>query len=172
MRSPAAVGALLVGLLAAGCGGAVAASPPTAATTFSASRVDVSLTVELRADGRVVVARFVPDAPDLHLYGPDLPKTGIDGAGRPTRIDVVGGGWQAADAARLAADPSPFMTALPGFPSPFPVMPDGPVTLELPIARGSGDAGTVRVAVTYMACTRDGRCFPPVIEHELDVAVP
>ena len=167
----AAAVASIAAVLLAGCG-ATAATAATTPTTFSASHVDVALSVESRPDGRAIVARFVPDGPGLHLYGPELPRSGIDGAGRPTRVDVVGGGWTAADPPRGAVHPSPFMTALPGFWAAFPVLPDGPVTLEVPIARAGGDAGTVRVALTYMACTSDGRCFPPVIDHELDVAVP
>jgi hypothetical protein len=166
----AVIGALVAtALLAVALSGRLAVDR---SATFSASHVDVTVAVVAEGDDHVVVARFVPDQPGLHLYGPDLPDGGIDGAGRPTRLAVVGGGWKAATAVPHAAEPTPFATALPGFSAPFSILPDGPVTLRQPIEPAPGDASTVRVALTYMACTADGRCFPPVVGQELDVAVP
>lgn len=143
-----------------------------ARATFSASHVDVSVAVVLDGTQRVVEARFVPDAPGLHLYGPDLPAGGIDGAGRPTLVAIVTGGWVAAAGMTMGVAPTPFPTALPGFSAPFSVLPAGPVTLRLPLDPAPGNPVEVRVALTFMACTSDGRCFPPVVGHELVVPVP
>ncbi len=126
------VGGLIVVLAGRSAGG------PT--STLSASHVDVAVSVVAEGEGRTIVARFAPDSPGLHLYGPDIPDTGIDGAGRPTRVAVVGGGWAASRSIHPAADPTPFATALPGFSAPFSVFPDGAVTMRLPIERASGDA--------------------------------
>ena len=122
-------------------------------------------------DRRTVEARFEPDLEGLHLYGPDLPATGIDGAGRPTRLAVIGAGWRAIENGPMDVAPTPFATSLPGFSSPFSIQPDGPVTLRQPIQRLPGGADTVRLALSWMACTADGRCFPPVDGYELDVPV-
>jgi hypothetical protein len=68
--------------------------------------------------------------------------------------------------------PTPFPTSLPGFSAPFSILPAGPVILRVPLEPAAGDQSSVRVALTFMACTSDGRCYPPVVEHELDVPVP
>jgi len=154
--------------------GALAWRAPSAgpAATFTASRVQVSVRVSGDGDRRMVEARFAPDAPDLHLYGPDLSPDGIDGAGRPTRLAVIGGGWSATVEGAPSVDPTPYPTVLPGFSAPFSILPPGAVTICLPIAPNGGDRGVLRVSITYMACTADGRCFAPVVGQELEVAVP
>lgn len=144
-------------------------TPPT--TVFTASHVRVTISVAGQGTTRVLEARLEPDEPGIHLYGPDLPADGIDGAGRPTWIEPVSGGWVAGAGPPIAA-PTPFATALPGFSAPFSVLPDGPVTIRLPIEHTGGSASILRIAVTYMACTTAGRCYPPVVGHELDVVVP
>ncbi|MEW6225462.1 MAG: hypothetical protein AB1627_12620 [Chloroflexota bacterium] len=164
---PLFVAAALVALGVAGMG--ARPTPPT--TVFAASHVSVTISVSGQGTTRVLEARLEPDEPGLHLYGPDLPADGIDGAGRPTWIEPVSGGWTAVAGPPVAA-PTPFATALPGFSAPFSVLPDGPVTIRLPIEHADGDASILRIAITYMACTTAGRCYPPVVGHELDVVVP
>jgi hypothetical protein len=144
--------------------------PPPA--TFRASHVDVTVAVVLDGTRRVIEARFVPDAQGLHLYGPDLPAGGVDGAGRPTLVAIVSGGWVAGDGMTMSVAPTPYSTALTGFSAPFSVLPAGPATLRIPLDPAPGDPAAVRVALTFMACTSDGRCFPPVVGQELVVAVP
>lgn len=135
--------------------------------TFDQSRV--ALRAEYRAgaaggDG-VVVATLTPTDPTLHLYGIDLPVDGIDGAGRPSRIELRDADWEPAGELTASAEPS--LLSLPGFDEPFPVYPEGPVTLELPVRQlGTGGDGTLTVAVTFMACS-DRVCFAPVIDHEV-----
>lgn len=170
-RTAAGVGLIVVLLLVAGLA-ALAGALTDRTTRFRASHVDVRVTVMRDGPRRVVGARFVPDAAGIHLYGPDLPANGIDGAGRPTRVAIVSGGWAAAAGSIVDVAPTPFPTVLPGFSGPFSVLPDGPVTLRVPIEPVAGDRNTVRVALTFMACTSDGRCYPPVVDHELDVVVP
>ena len=145
-----------------------------ATATYSSSRVSVSVRVIGAGDRRTLEAVFTPDTPDLHLYGPDLPTEGIDGAGRPTRVNVTGGGWRAVSSSPETESvvPTPFPTVLPGFSAPFSILPPGAVTLRVPIEATSGNRGTVEVAVTYMACSIEGRCFAPVEAQPMTVSVP
>lgn len=146
------------------------AAPPVA--TFNRNHVSVTVSSQVEAGGQVLVARFVPDGADLHLYGTDLPRFGIDGAGRPTLVEIVGGGWEARGP--LVPSLTAVTVKLPGFDQAFSVFPDGPVELRLPI-RSLGDASPgdgVEVAVTYMACTGDGRCYPPVDGAHIHVQMP
>lgn len=165
--------AFLLGLIAVGgvvCIAVLSPPAPVVATAF-ASHVKAEVSVVGDGDRRIVEARFEPDLDGLHLYGPDLPVTGIDGAGRPTRLAVIGSGWRAIEGGPVDVAPTPFATSLLGFSSPFSIQPDGPVTLRQPIERLPGGTATVRVALSWMACTGDGRCFPPVDGYELDVPV-
>ena len=69
-------------------------STPTVQERFEPSRVEVRIHLERSANATTVVAEFRPLEDGLHLYGRDLPADGIDGAGRPTRVDVVDAGWR------------------------------------------------------------------------------
>lgn len=159
-------GAGLVGvlLLAVGCG----AGPGGVRERFDDSRVEVEIHVERSADAWTLVATFRPTSPDLHLYGADLPRDGIDGAGRPTRLDIMDAGWSATGP--LSAAPGVALVAIAGFDQPFPIYPDGPVTLRQAIAPGGGsDDGRVDVEVTFMACSTAGLCYLPQIRHRMTV---
>jgi hypothetical protein len=62
-------------------------------------------------------------------------------------------------------------TVFPGFDQPFPLYPDGPVTLRQGIERtGPTDDGSIDATLTFMACTSSGLCYVPVEDHA--VAVP
>ena len=76
---------------AAACG----PSAPSIQERFDQSRVEVRIHLERSADATTVVAEFRPLEGGLHLYVRDLPMEGIDGAGRPTRVDVADAGWRA-----------------------------------------------------------------------------
>jgi Thiol:disulfide interchange protein DsbD, N-terminal len=122
-------------------------------------RVDISY---VGADRGEVIAMFEPLNDGYHLYGPEMPAGGIDGAGRPTLVELAdGSAWRATDA--LAATPATTLQRLPTFDQPFPVFPAGPVTLRLPVERDTGAAGSpLAVAVTYMTCSDTGICLAPV----------
>jgi len=157
---------LAVVLVMAGCGGG---SSPIVRQVFDESRVEVVLHVETTASGSTLVAEFRPTQPDLHLYGLGLPATGIDGAGRPTRADVVDAGWQpvgSPQASVVAAD-----VEIDGFNRPFPIYPEGPVTIRQAVARSAAadpEPG-MNVALTFMACSTSGVCFAPVERRVLTV---
>jgi hypothetical protein len=161
-----ALGPLLaVVLVTIGCGG----SWPTVDHIYAESRVEVVLHLESSGGVRTLVAEFRPSQPDLHLYGLELPATGIDGAGRPTRADVADAGWQAVGspvASVTAAD-----VAIDGFSAPFPIYPEGPVTIRQQVEpSGVADAvAGIDVAVTFMACSTSGVCYLPVERQILAV---
>jgi len=152
---------------------ALALSACAAATAsvqrFEQSRVEVSVRYEPTRDGGQLVATFTPTEQGLHFYGSDLPMTGIDGAGRPTRIDLVDGRWRAAG--DLSESVQPELRAMPGFDEPFPMYPAGPLTIRLPVVPSkSGDApADVHIQVTLMACSQIA-CFRPVVAHPMRVA--
>jgi hypothetical protein len=163
--SPLAVAALL----AAAC----AATPDSGSVRehFEEGRVDVEIHLERDATTATIVATFRPTSPDLHLYGLDLPRDGIDGAGRPTRIDVVDPAWMTVGS--VSDEPRATLVPIAGFDEPFPTYPEGPVTLRQAI-RASGESSdhSVDVAVTFMACSTGGLCFKPEIDHVMAVPVP
>ena len=137
---------------------------------FDDARVVVHLGLERSGDMRTLVAEFVPTDDHLHLYGLELPDDGIDGAGRPTRLTVIDPAWRASGAA-TATVPSQ-LVALAGFDQPFPVYPDGPVTIRQAVESVPGASADARihVTVTFMACSSAGLCYQPVIAEPLDVA--
>ncbi|MFK8025201.1 MAG: thioredoxin family protein [Ilumatobacter sp.] len=128
--------------------------------------------VETSADGLALTATFAPDGERMHVYDTELPTLGIDGFGRPTRFAVVSGALVATGPA--VADVEPIMLSVPATDSPIPVYPDGPVTLTLPVevqrdgaARDGNDRVDVEISISYMACTSDGGCSPPVTDHRV-----
>lgn len=166
---------MLLALLAVATGGFVlvrswgdtAPQPPfrmaQALASFRESGVEVALTLERdHADHAILAGTFTPLESGSHVYSIDLPQAGIDGAGRPTRLDIPLGQIVSA-AGRVLADQPVELRVFDGFSSAFPVYPDGAVTLRLPIV-GLHDSGVadVRVSVSYMACSSRGYCLPPV----------
>jgi hypothetical protein len=127
--------------------------------------------VELRytgGDRGEVVAVFHPVDAGFHLYGPELPREGINGAGRPTLLEVsAGSAWHATGP--LVAEPATTLVLVPSFDRAFPIFPDGPATLRLPLERDASAPDTeLTVSVTYMACSFNV-CRAPVIEREIRV---
>jgi hypothetical protein len=132
--------------------------PPAAAALggFSESGVQVDLSVEPRSDATcVLAARFTPLLEHYHVYSKDLPPDGVDGVGRPTRLDIISGLTAVGD---LTADATTSDLKTEGIPQVLPVYPDGPVTLRLPVS-GAGD-GSAQVRISYMACSTIN-CLPP-----------
>jgi hypothetical protein len=145
-----------VAVVAVGCGG-----PTPVRERFNDARVEVTLHLERSGDGMIVVAEFRPLEDGLHLYGGDLPMAGIDGAGRPTRVDVVDAAWRAVGQAHASVQAED--VTLAGFDEPFPVYPDGPVTLRQAVESiGGADDGQIDLSITFMACSSAGLCFAPV----------
>ncbi len=142
---------------------------------YTMSKQSVAVEVFLVTDETgqaTIVATFSPTDPTLHLYGITLPRAGIQGAGRPTLVEVIAGPLQTAGSLTADAVATPY--ELPGFEAPFPLYPDGPVTLTLPVKLPATRPSTLEteLSVTYMACSSEGVCKPPVTDHRFMVALP
>jgi hypothetical protein len=138
-----------------------------ASVVLEESGVHVELAYSGGAQGEVV-AVFRPLETGFHLYGPELPRDGIGGAGRPTLLEVKpGSGWRAIG--QLVPEPSTTPMLVPTFDRAFPIFPEGPATLRLSVERDpTASASTdLIVSVTYMACSFSGLCLAPVIGREV-----
>ena len=132
---------------------------------FSKSGVQVDLSLEQAgAAPCVLTARYTPLREHFHVYSKDLPPDGINGLGRPTRLDIVSG---LSPAGELTADATTSDFQTQGLDEVLPVYPDGPLTLRLPVSV-TGD-GNAQVTVSYMACSAI-TCLPPTAET-LDINV-
>ena len=141
--------------------------------TFSKNSVDVAVHLTVTdSKSAVLVATFTPTEPTLHLYGLEMPITGIEGVGRPTQLAVVSG--EIGVNGPLEANVTTTDHYFPTFAQPFPLYPDGPVTLRLPVELpASLPASREAVfSITYMACSSEGVCKPPVTNHQTTVMLP
>lgn len=156
--------------------GAYVPAPPfaqvQALARFEENGVRVTIDLERDQAGTLLLAStYTPEEPDSHVYSIDLPRTGIDGAGRPTRLDLPP--QQAARAiGPLRANQPLIMQTFQGFSAPFPIYPDGPVTLRLPLDLAPhGAAAPLELTVGYMACSSKGACLPPVTDKHIAVTL-
>jgi len=162
---------VLVAVVVGACGSADSSDRRSVSEHFEDARVDVEVHLERDEAALVIVATFRPTSSDLHLYGAGLPRDGIDGAGRPTRIDVVDTGWRTVGP--LSDEPKAALLPVAGFVVPFPTYPEGPVTLRQAIASSGARADhAVDVQVTFMACSSAGLCYKPEIGHPMVVPAP
>jgi len=126
-------------------------------------RVSVSLSSAwIDQDALVIRGIFEPKDRGYHLYGPEIPKSGIDGMGRPTLIEISPG-TALSPAGPLAIDQKPFTKEFPELKATFEVLPAGRVTVYLPLKLAKKDArnDSFDVQVTFMSCS-DRKCNPPV----------
>ncbi len=132
-------------------------------TTFVEHGVQVEIVLEGDdQDSFILAATFTPMQPGFHLYANDLPRGGLSGVGRPTRFDFLSGQevWASGP---LSVSAAPINETAEGFDRPFPVYPAGPVTLRQPIQFTEiTDWANVELAITFMACSDQGACLPPV----------
>ncbi|NUP52242.1 MAG: hypothetical protein HOW97_33705 [Catenulispora sp.] len=131
------------------------------AVTFSDQGVSVAM--RLSEDGDQLLTTFTPQRPGFHLYSVGLPADGIDGRGRPTRVEV---GGALRSRGPLIAESPVRMLPLRGTDLRFPVYPDGPVTTELPVA--VNEHGDAKVVVSYAACSPQ-ECMVPVTDHPVEI---
>ena len=165
----AVVALALVGALALAIVASRLVTPASVVLEESGVQVELSYVGDDRGE---IVAVFRPLQDGFHLYGPDLPRDGIDGAGRPTLLELSAvSGWS--PAGELRSEPATTLQSLPSFDRPFPVFPDGPATLRLPVelVDATQQNGELVVSVTYMACSSSGLCLAPVIEREVSVPI-
>jgi len=123
-------------------------------------------------DTLVVRATFTPGDTGFHLYSTSLPLEGLEGLGRPTLVEVSEP-ERFSEVGELTADKTTVDLAQETLNLTFPVYPDGPVTLYLPLRFRSADdaANPVSLKLTYMACS-DQTCHRPVTGAEVQVIAP
>lgn len=139
---------------------------------FAKYGVTVHVYLDRDAEGQLqLTADYVPEEADMHVYGLSLPKEGIDGVGRPTLLEVMAGDLVVNG--DLTANVEASDHEFPTFAEPFPLYPDGSVTLSLPVALAEdADLSQVELSITYMACSSEGVCKPPVTDHRFTIEVP
>ena len=123
----------------------------------------VSVAMHLSDDGSKLLTTFTPQRPGFHLYSVGLPAAGIEGLGRPTRVEVAGA---LRSRGPLIAESPVRMLAMQGADVTFPVYPDGPVTTELPVDVES--RGEAKVLVSYAACSPQ-ECLMPVTAYPVEL---
>jgi hypothetical protein len=133
------------------------------ASTFTENGVHVDIALEQDANGQLLLAgTYTPVDAHVHLYSADLPRSGLNGAGRPTLLEIpVQSGVRSIG--QLSADQPVILDQFATLNTAFPIYPDGAVTLRLPIVLSSSNApAAINIKVTYMACSSTGFCLPPV----------
>ena len=165
----AAFAVSLIMVAAGGCLNGELGTPPRHEERFDDARVAIQVGFEqTSSDAGTVVALYEPVTGGIHLYGLELPRNGIDGAGRPTLVTVVDPAWHAVGPLIPSVGSEP--VEYPGFDVPFPVYPDGPVTLRQRVERTGADIdGTIETTITFMACTSSGLCYVPIEDHAVSV---
>lgn len=156
---------LLAATLAAEDSGTVLASLPGEAPGAGG----VAVTIGWHGPDRLHV-RLAPVTADepMRLYDTALPKTGLQGVGRPTLVEIAPGQPIAATGPATAAQElGPAIAGLRSYPA-------GPVDLVVPVERvGPPTDAPVRVELllTYMACG-ETFCREPVTDRRVSVELP
>jgi len=163
--------ALIPLVIVLGATGARAQSERWLLTRFAEHEVAVEIALERDRSGKTwLVGTYTPSRATFHLYGKDLPKTGIHGVARPTLLEVVSSA-SIRPVGPLAADRPTIDLHVAALGSTFPVYPEGAVTLRLPVTLTARDSATAELSVTYMACS-DRTCLAPVIDRRIVVRIP
>ncbi len=161
----------IAGVILLGAGGAGVQSERWLLTRFAEHDVAVEIALERSQAGTTwLVGTYTPSRATLHLYGKDLPKSGINGVARPTLLELVSSA-SIRPAGPLVADQPTIELQVAALGLTFPVYPEGPVTLRLPVALTAKDGATAVLSVTYMACS-DRTCLAPVIDKRITVRIP
>jgi hypothetical protein len=147
-----------------------AQSPPLELARFTENSVEVTVTLARAEDGQVFLsATFKPVEGNLHLYSKEVPRSGVDGLGRPALIELAQD--SAIKANGQLIESAPAQIPLSG-PQNLRVYPAGAITLSLPVILPVGKNWLdEKVIVTYMACT-DYSCRPPVEGKVIQIQIP
>ena len=143
---------------------------PLELATSTENYVKVSITLENKDNDQFLLsATFTPLDADLHLYSKDIPKTGVNGLGRPTLLELAKGSTIQVKGELIESTPS----QIPLFePKELLVYPAGSITLSIPILLPDGNKWVnEQVLVTYMACNEQG-CRPPIEEKIIAIQIP
>jgi hypothetical protein len=128
---------------------------------FTEKGVTVEVAVEQDQTGQTWLAStFTPTQPHFHLYSIDLPRKGLGGVGRPTLLEVIAS-TGLHPIGSLQANQPVIDLYFDILQRSYPVYPDGPVTVRLPIEKPDRPTTPIELAITYMACS-DTTCLPPV----------
>jgi hypothetical protein len=159
--------ALLIGT---SCQGKPLASQTIQLATSAENKVQVGITLNSAENGQAILsATFTPENTGLHLYSKDTPKTGIDGLGRPTLLELSKNSSMLAIGELIESIP-PLAPITP--PLELLIYPAGPITLSLRVMLPKGnDWIDDEVIVTYMACDEQG-CRPPVQQKSIPIKIP
>lgn len=141
---------------------------PLSLAAFTKNKVRVNIVLEVDEEGQTWLAAAFTPAAGYHLYSKNLPRSGVDGLGRPTLLELVPGSQLQA-----AGDLTESVAAAQADgPEGLFVYPVGPVTLRMPVILPEGQGWLdEQVSVTYMACS-GGLCAPPVMDKLVPVRVP
>src|ERR671912_688386 len=66
-----------------------AAEEPISLASFTENYVEVSIVLEQNTSGNYLLSATFTPPEGYHLYSKDIPITGIDGLGRPTRLALT-----------------------------------------------------------------------------------
>jgi hypothetical protein len=146
-----------------------AAEEPIPLASFTENYVEVSIVLEQNTSGNHILSATFTPPEGYHLYSKDIPITGIEGLGRPTRIALTSNSLMKSGGGLLES----VKATAPEFePRELLVYPLGAVTLRLPVELPPGaDWMEDEISVTYMACSAS-QCKPPVVGKIMTIRVP
>ena len=140
---------------------------------FTENSVRVVVSLESDEQRRPLLrATFTPTEAGFHLYGKDLPMSGVQGIGLPTRLDIPQQS-SVRPAGPSFADLAAHDLRFDALNITLPIYPEGPVTLRLPVELSTPQgAVTAQLAFTYMACQTNGQCRFPVKNKVVEAQIP
>lgn len=146
-----------------------AQNQPIELARFTENFVEVVVALSRSSDGAYLSATFTPTEGNLHLYGKDLPRKGVDGLGRPALLELAPD--SILQAAGELVESAPAQNLLPDAPGLL-MYPEGSITLTLPVVLPEGSEWfDDHVLITYMACS-GYNCRPPVEGRRVSIRVP
>jgi hypothetical protein len=139
-----------------------------------AGRVEVKVDSAWADDNLLVLrAEFKPDDSAFHLYGSELPRSGVNGVGRPTLLEVSKP-QEFHEIGKLASSKDPILKVNDILNLIYPVYPDGTVILYLPLRVKDVPRTNLSIPIklTYMSCS-EKTCNVPIesAEETIDVLV-
>jgi hypothetical protein len=163
----------LITVAATACSGRPSEAVPRDWPLAEVTEHDVTVTLRAIVDDARetwVAATYTPTRAGFHLYSKDLALTGQSGIGRPTLLEVES---SAALVPRgvVISDQKPVPLFVPVLKQSFPVYPEGPVTLRLPVTVTAGGDRRATFSVTYLACS-ESLCLAPVTRRPVAVVLP
>jgi hypothetical protein len=138
-----------------------------------AGRVKVKVDSAWADDNLLILrAEFTPDDPGFHLYCAELPRSGINGVGRPTLLEVSNP-EQFLEVGKLVSNKDSIQKMNQVLNFTYPVYPNGAVILYLPLRfkEVRYSEWSVPIKLTYMSCS-DKTCNVPIESAEETINIP